>query len=77
MNCIILVLVAAILSEGAKLPSTFKKCNRKQPDVKECVLEAAQDALPQLAKPFRSINTPSLDPLEIAEATIKGGAGTV
>ncbi|RZC32542.1 JHBP domain containing protein, partial [Asbolus verrucosus] len=49
----------------------------KQPDLKQCVHEAAQNGMSQLAKPFKEIDTPTLDPLEIPKMTIKGGTGTV
>ncbi|RZC37205.1 JHBP domain containing protein [Asbolus verrucosus] len=64
------------LSASVKLPPTFKKCNRKQPDLRECVLAAAQHALPQLVKPFKELSLPSLDPLEVREVAIKSAAGS-
>jgi hypothetical protein len=47
--------------------SNFKKCNRRQLDLKECVFEAARHGITQLTRPYRRLNIPSFDPLEIRE----------
>ncbi|CAH1371388.1 unnamed protein product, partial [Tenebrio molitor] len=49
------------------LASNFKKCNRRQLDLKECVFEAARHGITQLTRPYRRLNIPSFDPLEIRE----------
>jgi hypothetical protein len=48
------------------LAANFQKCDRKQLDLKECVLKAAQNGIPQLTRA-----------LEVAEATIGAGTGSV
>ncbi|KAH0812333.1 hypothetical protein GEV33_010458 [Tenebrio molitor] len=65
------------LTVAVKLPSNFQKCNRKQPDLKECVLKAVQDAVPQLTRAYDEVNIPNVHPLEVAEATIGAGSGSV
>ncbi|XP_044260354.1 protein takeout-like [Tribolium madens] len=61
------------LCQSAKLPTNFQKCNRKQPDLKQCVLKAAQDGIFQLTRPYNEVNIPNLNPFELKEATIGGG----
>ncbi|KAJ3650924.1 hypothetical protein Zmor_016999 [Zophobas morio] len=70
-------LVLVSLCFSAKLPNSFQKCNRKQPDLKDCLLKAAQDGLSQLAQPVLKDLMPSINPIEIPEATIKEGQGAV
>ncbi|KAJ3650921.1 hypothetical protein Zmor_016996 [Zophobas morio] len=66
------------LTYCAKLPPSFQKCNRKQPDLKECLLKAAQDGISQLTEPvLKEFNFPNVNPLEIPEATISAGTGPV
>ncbi|RZC38864.1 JHBP domain containing protein [Asbolus verrucosus] len=57
--------------------SSFKKCNRKEPDFASCVVEAAQTNIPQLTRPFSEVRLPSLDPLEIPSLVIGSGKATV
>ncbi|RZC37204.1 JHBP domain containing protein [Asbolus verrucosus] len=77
MNGALLCLLFVAFAESVKLPPNFKKCNRKQPDLKRCVLEAARHAVPQMVQPLEEIGLPGLDPLEIPEATIRSGSGRV
>ncbi|XP_044260355.1 protein takeout-like [Tribolium madens] len=71
-------LVFLAVVQSVKLPPNFRKCNRNQPDLKQCVLEAAQHAVPQLTKPFPHLNIPNLEPLLIPELDIiKNGQGKV
>ncbi|RZC41113.1 JHBP domain containing protein [Asbolus verrucosus] len=77
MNRSVAFFLLLALSDSAKIPPNFKKCNRKQPDLKECVLGAVRDGAPQLAKPFREVGLPSVEPLEVAQVTIKAGSGAV
>ncbi|XP_068900206.1 protein takeout-like [Tenebrio molitor] len=71
----VLLLVASI--HAAKLPPSFKKCNRKDPNLNQCILQASEDGLRQLTKPFPSIGLPSFDPLEVTELTIGAGSDAV
>ncbi|XP_068900213.1 protein takeout-like isoform X2 [Tenebrio molitor] len=73
-----ITLLALVLTvQSVKLPPNFQKCDRKQPDLNQCVLRAAQHGLSQLTKPFRNVNLPSLDPLHIPGVSIKAGQGKV
>ncbi|XP_063926742.1 protein takeout-like [Zophobas morio] len=60
-----------------KLPPTFKKCNRNQNDLNECLSKAVKDAIEQLNRPFRDVGLPSMEPLEIPELTVGAGTGAV
>jgi hypothetical protein len=93
MRHVAVILVLAALAHSAKLrkshrfaatpshplvpASNFLKCNRKQPDLKECVLKATRDAVPKMIRPYKEVNLPSLYPLEIPSATLYGGSGTI
>jgi Ran GTPase-activating protein (RanGAP) involved in mRNA processing and transport len=59
------------------LAANFQKCDRKQLDLKECVLKAAQNGIPQLTRAYDEVNIPNVHPLEVAEATIGAGTGSV
>ncbi|KAJ3651126.1 hypothetical protein Zmor_017184 [Zophobas morio] len=50
-----------------KLPPNFLKCNRSQPNLKECVFKAAQHGISQMYKPYKKVRFPSVEPLEILE----------
>ncbi|RZC41112.1 JHBP domain containing protein [Asbolus verrucosus] len=84
-DVVLLLFVVVIGADGIKLhchaasvpASNFQKCNRKDPDFKECVLKAAQDGFLQLSKPHREVNLHTLDPLEVLELKIKAGTQTV
>ena len=56
---------------------TFKKCNRNQNDLNECLSKAVKDAIEQLNRPFRDVGLPSMEPLEIPELTVGAGTGAV
>ncbi|KAH0821070.1 hypothetical protein GEV33_001721 [Tenebrio molitor] len=55
----------------------FQKCNRRQSDLKECVLKSAQDGISQLTRAYDEVNIPNVHPLEVAELTIEAGSGPV
>ncbi|KAJ3618237.1 hypothetical protein MTP99_006258 [Tenebrio molitor] len=74
-HAVLFALVVCV--QSVKLPPNFQKCNRKQPDLKECVLKAAQHGVPQLTRPFKNLNLPSLDPFIVPAITIKAGSGKV
>ena len=60
------------------LAPSFQKCNRKQPDFKECLLKAAQNGTAQLNRPvLKDFNIPNLEPVKVLEATISSGTGPV
>ncbi|XP_044260270.1 uncharacterized protein LOC123008505 [Tribolium madens] len=59
----------------AKLPSSFKKCDYKSPDLDQCLVEAIQTALVQLDHPM--VGLPSLDPLLVERFSIGAGSGPV
>lgn len=56
------------------IASNFKKCNRKDADFQQCCLNAANNGLSQLTKPFPELNLPNVDPLEIKVLNIEPGA---
>jgi phosphopantetheinyl transferase (holo-ACP synthase) len=53
--------------------SNFQKCNRKQPNLKECVFKAAQNGISQLTRAFDDVNIANVNPLEVPEMTIDAG----
>ncbi|KAH0818502.1 hypothetical protein MTP99_013114 [Tenebrio molitor] len=73
----VIVYLLAVSCAAVKLPANFQKCDRKQPDLKECVLKAAQNGIPQLTRAYDEVNIPNVHPLEVAEATIGAGTGSV
>lgn len=54
--------------------SSFKKCKSSD---KKCLSESAFEALHQLNKPFKEVNLPSLEPLQVPSLTINAGNGPV
>ncbi|KAJ3618506.1 hypothetical protein MTP99_006486 [Tenebrio molitor] len=76
-NSILICSLLVAACTCAKLPSTFKKCKKDQPDVNECLSTAVDDAIRQLDKPFKQVGLPSLEPLEIPAVTIEAGTGAV
>ncbi|KAJ3618150.1 hypothetical protein MTP99_006176 [Tenebrio molitor] len=77
MKAVILVSLFVLSCAGVKLPPNFQKCNRKQPDLKECVLRSVQDGIPQLTRPFNEVNLPNLHPFVLTELIIGAGTGAV
>ncbi|KAJ3650923.1 hypothetical protein Zmor_016998 [Zophobas morio] len=73
-----LIFTLLALSSSLKLPPSFQKCNRKQPDFKECLLKAAQNGTAQLNRPvLKDFNIPNLEPVKVLEAIISSGTGPV
>ncbi|KAJ3618233.1 hypothetical protein MTP99_006254 [Tenebrio molitor] len=77
MKATIIVCLLAASCAGVKLPPNFQKCNRKQPDLKECVLKAAQNGISQLTRAYDEVNIANVNPVEVSEVTIGAGAGSV
>ncbi|KAJ3664928.1 hypothetical protein Zmor_000460 [Zophobas morio] len=73
---VILVVLFTTSCFSVPLPSTFKKCNRKEADFNKCLTTAVQDALHQLDKPHPEVGLPSLNPFVSPITTIRIGAGT-
>ncbi|KAJ3650912.1 hypothetical protein Zmor_016987 [Zophobas morio] len=73
----LLILIFALRAVDCTIPSTFRKCGRKNPDFQKCLQEAAQNAVQQLAKPFKSLNLPSLEPLIVESLTLERAPGAV
>ncbi|XP_063912606.1 circadian clock-controlled protein daywake-like [Zophobas morio] len=61
----IVILVVVGLSESARLPRNFKKCNRAKTDFDVCLLDAVKNAVPQFTRPYKEIDAPNFTPLEI------------
>jgi hypothetical protein len=55
----------------------FQKCNRNQPDLKECLLKAAQNGISQLTRAYDEVNIPNVHPLDVAEILIEAGTDPV
>ncbi|RZC41312.1 JHBP domain containing protein [Asbolus verrucosus] len=55
--------------------ANFHKCNRQQPDWKECAFNAAQHGLTQLNRAYDELNIPSLNPYEVKEVSVAAGSG--
>lgn len=70
---VVLIFVGRCRQE--RLASSFKKCNRKRKDFGECLVQAVEDAVGQLTKPFKEVGLNSLDPLEVPSMTIAPGSG--
>ncbi|KAJ3617950.1 hypothetical protein MTP99_005991 [Tenebrio molitor] len=74
MNRHIFVLsLLGCLCACAKLPSTFKKCNRKQSDFNDCFFKAVEHAIKQLNVPMKEIGLPNLDPLYVPQMSVGAG----
>ncbi|KAJ3617220.1 hypothetical protein MTP99_007462 [Tenebrio molitor] len=71
------LLTLANLCFGAKLPTTFKKCDKKQSDFDQCLSTAVKDALSQLNVGKKEVGLPSFEPLEIPSLVIGAGTGPV
>ncbi|XP_063909646.1 circadian clock-controlled protein daywake-like [Zophobas morio] len=72
---VILVVLLTTSCSSVPLPSTFKKCNRKQADFNQCLTTAVQDAIHQLDKPHPEVNLPSFEPFVYPVGTVRLGAG--
>ncbi|KAH0821936.1 hypothetical protein GEV33_000855 [Tenebrio molitor] len=70
-------LAVANLCFGAKLPTTFKKCDKKQSDFDQCLSTAVKDALSQLNVEKKEVGLPSFEPLEVPSLAIGAGTGPV
>ncbi|CAH1383479.1 unnamed protein product [Tenebrio molitor] len=70
-------LAFANLCFSAKLPSTFKKCDKKQRDFNQCLSTAVRDALSQLNVQKKEIGLPCFEPLEIPSMVVGAGTGVV
>ncbi|CAH1383481.1 unnamed protein product [Tenebrio molitor] len=70
-------LAFANLCFGAKFPSTFKKCDKKQSDFDQCLSTVVKDALSQLNVEKKEVGLPSFEPLEVPSLVIGAGTGPV
>ncbi|KAJ3632015.1 hypothetical protein MTP99_013113 [Tenebrio molitor] len=66
------ILALVLCVQSVKLPPNFQKCNRNNPGLKQCVLRAAQDGIPQLTRPFDNLH-----PFFMSELSIGAGTGPV
>ncbi|CAH1383489.1 unnamed protein product [Tenebrio molitor] len=57
----------------AKFPPNFKRCNRKQPDFKECFFKAVEHAVSQMTVSMKEVGLPKLDPMSIPSMSIAAG----
>ncbi|KAJ3650902.1 hypothetical protein Zmor_016977 [Zophobas morio] len=72
-----ILLVLLITLTNSSIPPNFKKCFRKDPNFKNCILEAVQSGIPQLTKPFKSLDLPNLEPFEVPLLTVRDKGGAV
>ncbi|KAH0821678.1 hypothetical protein GEV33_001113 [Tenebrio molitor] len=70
-------LAVANLCFGAKLPTTFKKCDKKQSDFDQCLSTAVKDVLSQFNVEKKEVGLPSFEPLEVPSLAIGAGTGPV
>ncbi|KAJ3660896.1 hypothetical protein Zmor_005323 [Zophobas morio] len=61
---VLYVVVLVTLCEGISLPSSFRKCSRKERDFNQCLSLAINDAFTQLEKPLEDYGLPNLAHLE-------------
>ncbi|XP_044261043.1 protein takeout-like [Tribolium madens] len=73
----LILLLCFAFCENVKLPPNFQKCNRNQPDLNQCLLQAAQNGISQLTRAYEKVNIPNLNPFEVPEVTVGQGSGTV
>lgn len=55
----------------------LKKCSLKDPNLNTCLLEAAQDGISKLTKPYPEYKIPNADPLDIVEINISPSGNRV
>ncbi|XP_075222130.1 protein takeout-like [Lycorma delicatula] len=60
-----------------KLPKSFKRCRRRDPELNACMKIALKSALPDLIKGIPSLGVLPIDPLNIMNLGIKQGSGPV
>ncbi|XP_063930322.1 protein takeout-like [Zophobas morio] len=72
---LVLICVSLIFSSfGAKLPSVFIKCNRKQADFQQCLTKAVENAVRQMDHPFKEVGLLNLESFVIPELTVAAGS---
>lgn len=80
---IVLALTTVVLEVNSasnsvsKLPKTFKRCKRRDPELNSCMKLALKSALPELVKGIPSLGVLPIDPLNIMNMEIKQGSGPV
>ncbi|KAG5884187.1 hypothetical protein JTB14_017074 [Gonioctena quinquepunctata] len=67
----IIVVFASILSEGKKLPTYLKTCDKTSSSFNTCVKEHGIEAIPYILKGDRSFKNPPLNPLHLDLIEIK------
>ncbi|CAH0388544.1 unnamed protein product [Bemisia tabaci] len=81
----ILFLCCAVISQvasapnspPAKLPKTFKRCKKLDPNLPDCLRTAVQGVIPEFVKGVPSLGVLPLDPLELKTLVIEQGDGPV
>ncbi|XP_063923798.1 uncharacterized protein LOC135137947 isoform X1 [Zophobas morio] len=77
MNSLVLCLLTGVAFGGClKLPSSFKKCDRKRTDFNQCLSEAIHGALTILDRPLPSHGLPSLYDVEFPDLVVTIGNRT-
>ncbi|KAJ9593918.1 hypothetical protein L9F63_014632 [Diploptera punctata] len=71
----LLALCATTLIDTAKLPETFERCSRKDPNLNECLKSAVQKAIKELKPGLPSLHMLPIDPLDITKIEMQEGKG--
>jgi hypothetical protein len=77
MQSAFVLFLLVVSCAAVKLPPNFQKCNRKQPDLKECVFKAAQNGISQLTRAYDEVKIINVHPFELPALTIGAGKGPV
>ncbi|XP_069702792.1 protein takeout-like [Periplaneta americana] len=77
----LLLLIAGVWHDAVgektryKLPETFKRCRRNDPDLNTCLYEAIRDAITQMKEGIPELGLMPLDPLVISNIKVEEGVG--
>ncbi|XP_072377445.1 protein takeout-like [Diabrotica undecimpunctata] len=74
---LLFVTFLGVVTDAAKLPSSFGRCSLKSPDLDECFKNNTERAVRLLKTATPELGLGSLDPLDIPELTIGEGTGPV
>ncbi|EEZ97638.2 protein takeout [Tribolium castaneum] len=74
MKSSLILLIIFAVARSAKFPPNFKICNRKNPNLDECLKEAGFIGVRQATKDYPEIHLPNLNPLEVNEMKISAGS---
>ncbi|XP_044740771.1 protein takeout-like [Chrysoperla carnea] len=71
INCLFLITLGLVISVNClKLPNYITACSRSDPNLNECAVKNANDAISELVKGDKKYRIPALNPLVIPEILI-------